>query len=238
MAFALGGHINRTTKSLSDELPRQEQQTRHIRLLFWHCYIFDKDIALRTGQPPFISDSHCDLTLPEGYIENHFILPLPGDDISSSLFANESLVPFLPGELRLSMLKHKTYQLLYSAHALTKSDAEVIRAILELDDELENWRLSIPKLLRPALSISDPKNPVLDLKMEQQMQHVVLHLEYHHLMVTIHQAGARCIANDQDTSLHANAAINSSMALCLEASRSTLFYLRAAINDLAGEAFW
>ncbi|KAH8656320.1 hypothetical protein BGZ61DRAFT_500281 [Ilyonectria robusta] len=241
MAFMLGGHTNRNTKSFSDEVTRQERQTRHIRLLFWHCYIFDKDIALRTGQPPFISDKYCDLTLPEGYIETHFVLPLPGHDISSSFFANESLVPFLPGELRLSMLKHKTYELLYSVQALAKSDSEVIRAILELDDELESWRLSLPKVVRPALSISDLQQPVSDLKMQHRMQHVALHLEYHHLIVTIHRAGARCIANNPDTSLHANeshAAIKSSIALCLEASRSTLFYLREVIDDLAGEIFW
>ncbi|KAK2685239.1 hypothetical protein QWA68_015961 [Fusarium oxysporum] len=241
MAFILGGHTSTKTKSFSDEVTRQERQARHIRLLFWHCYVFDKDIALRTGQVPLISDKDCDLTLPEGYIETQFVPPLPGHDVSSSFFANESLVPFLPGELRLSMLKHKTYELLYSAQALTKSDSEVIRAILELDDELESWRLSIPNVVRPALSVSDPKQPLSDLPIQHRMQNIVLHLEYHYLVVAIHRAGARRIANNPDTSLHANerhASINSSIALCLEASRSTLFYLRAVINDLAGEIFW
>ncbi|SPJ78821.1 uncharacterized protein FTOL_07212 [Fusarium torulosum] len=241
IAFMLGGHINTKTKSFSDEVTHQERQARHIRLLFWHCYIFDKDIALRTGQAPFIPDKNCDLTLPEGYIETQFVPPLPGHDVSSSFFANESLVPFLPGELRLSMLKHKTYELLYSAQALAKSDSEVICAILELDDELESWRLSIPKVVRPALSVSDPKQPLSDLPIQHRMQNIALHLEYHHLVVTIHRAGARCIVNDPDTGLHTNqchAAINSSITLCLEASRSTLFYLRAVIDDLAGEVFW
>ncbi|KAG5654927.1 hypothetical protein KAF25_010972 [Fusarium avenaceum] len=241
IAFMLGGHTNTTIKSFSDEVTHQERQARHIRLLFWNCYVFDKDIALRTGQPPFIVDGNCDLTLPEGYIETQFSSPLPGHDVSSYLFANESLVPFLPGELRLSMLKHKTYELLYSAQALTKSDSEVIRAILELDDELESWRLSIPKVVRPALSVSDPNQQLSDLPMKHRMQNIVLHLEYHHLVVTIHRAGARCIANDPDTSLHTtqrHAAIYSSITLCLEASRSTLFYLQAVIDDLAGELFW
>ncbi|KAH6950316.1 fungal-specific transcription factor domain-containing protein [Ilyonectria sp. MPI-CAGE-AT-0026] len=241
MAFTLGGHLNSDIKSFGDALTRQDRETRHIRLLFWNCYIFDNDIALRTGQPPLISDSHCDLTLPEGYVENHFNPPLPGDHLSSSLYADESLVPFLPGELRLSKLKHKTYQLLYSAQALTRPKAEVIRAILELDDELESWRLSIPEDFRPALSISDPKHPVPDLKLQQQMQHSALHLEYHHLMVKIHQASTRCIAKDPDASHNeseGHAGIKTSMALCLEASRSTLFYLRAVTDRLAGEAFW
>lgn len=241
MAFILGGHLNNDIKSFDDALTHQDRETRHIRLLFWHCYIFDSDIALRTGQPPLLSDSYCDLTLPEGYIENHFNLPMPGGHPSSSLYADESLVPFLPGELRLSRLKHKTYQLLYSAQALAKSDTEVIRAMLELDDELENWRLSIPKNFRPALSISNPKHPVPDLKLQQQMQHIALHLEYHYLMVKIHQTSSRCIANDPDSTHYErerDAGIKTSIALCLEASRSTLSYLRAVMDRLAGEAFW
>lgn len=241
MTFMLGGHLNSDIKSFGDSLTRHDRETRHIRLLFWHCYIFDNDIALRTGQPPLLSDSHCDLTLPEGYIENHFNSPLPGGHLSSSLYANESLVPFFPGELRLSRLKHRTYQLLYSAQALSKSNAEVIRAMLELDDELESWRLSIPEVFRPALSISDPKYPVPDLKIQQQMQRNVLHLEYHHLMVKIHQASARCVAKVPDLTHYGHerhAGVKTSMALCLEASRSTLSYLKAIMGCLAGEAFW
>ncbi|EWZ86480.1 hypothetical protein BFJ63_vAg8790 [Fusarium oxysporum f. sp. narcissi] len=241
MAFILGGNTYTETQAFRNEITNQERQTRHIRLLFWHCYIFDKDIALRTGQPPFISDMHCDLTLPKGYVETQFVLPLPGHHISSSYYADESLVPFLPGELRLSMLKHKTYELLYSTKALAKLDSEIIRAILELDDELESWRLSIPKVVRPALSVSDVKQALSELPIQHRMQNIVLHLEYHYLVVTIHRAGARCIADDSDTHPDADeryTAINSSIALCLEASRSTLCYLHAVIDDLAGEMFW
>ncbi|EGU75772.1 hypothetical protein FOXB_13684 [Fusarium oxysporum f. sp. conglutinans Fo5176] len=227
--------------AFKNEMTNQERQTRHIRLLFWHCYIFDKDIALRTGQPPFISDMNCDLTLPKGYVETQFVPPLPGHHVSSSYYADESLVPFLPGELRLSMLKHKTYELLYSTKALAKLNSEIIRAILELDDELESWRLSIPKVVRPALSVSDVKQALSELPIQHRMQNIVLHLEYHYLVVTIHRAGARCIADDSDTHPDADeryTAINSSIALCLEASRSTLCYLHAVIDDLAGEMFW
>ncbi|KAK2685408.1 hypothetical protein QWA68_015786 [Fusarium oxysporum] len=114
------------------------------------------------------------------------------------------------------MLKHKAYQLLYSNEPLVQSDIEVIRAIRELDHELENWRITIPKFLRPALSISVSITPMPDLKLQQGMQHIILHLEYHHLM----------------------AALNSSVALCLEASRSTLIYLQAAVDWLEADAFW
>ncbi|KAL7754957.1 hypothetical protein ACKLNR_014714 [Fusarium oxysporum f. sp. zingiberi] len=95
------------------------------------------------------------------------------------------------------MLKHKAYQLLYSDEPLVQSDIKVIRGIRELDDELENWRITIPKFLRPALSISDPRTPMPDPKLQQGMQHIILHLEYHHLMLQAAvdwlDAGAFCL---------------------------------------------
>jgi len=75
----------------------------------------------------------------------------------------------------------------------------------------------------------------------QSMQHIVLHLEYHHLMAMIHQASGRCCPVSPGASFHEgdrSGAIDSSLALALEASRSTLYYLQAAIDGLAGEAFW
>jgi len=115
-------------------------------------------------------------------------------------FLDKSLIPLLPGDLQLSMLKHKAYQLLYSNEPLVQSDIEVIRAIRELDHELENWRITIPKFLRPALSISVSITPMPDLKLQQGMQHIILHLGYHHLVVTIHQIGVKRIANNPDYS--------------------------------------
>ncbi|KAM5520378.1 C6 transcription factor [Fusarium oxysporum f. sp. phaseoli] len=89
------------------------------------------------------------------------------------------------------MLKHKPYQLRYSNEPLVQSDIEVIRAIRELDDELENWRLTIPKFLRPASIL------------------------FFILSTTI-----------------------SCAPLCLEASRSTLIHLQAAVDWLEADAFW
>lgn len=116
----------------------QEHEVRQLRMFFWLCYIFDKDIAVRTGQPPIIADQFCDLTLPDGYDEYRFS--------GRQMGPRRSLVqsPWLPGDLRLSMIKSKALQTLYSSASLRMSDAELLKTIRELDEELESWRASIP----------------------------------------------------------------------------------------------
>ncbi|KAB5549446.1 hypothetical protein GE09DRAFT_1204368 [Coniochaeta sp. 2T2.1] len=239
--FMLGGHTQTNIKPYGAAVTRKEREIRHIRMIFWLCYIFDQDNALRTGQPPIMCQEHCDLTLPDGYPENCFSLPALSNDIVSPAFADESLFPYLPGDLRLAQLKEKTFRLLYSVQAHGKSDTELLHDIRVLDNEIETWRLSIPLEFRPALSISQHSRLVPDTKLPQSMQHIALHLEYHHLMATVHRASGRCYPISPAASFHEgerSGAVESSLALALEASRSTLFYLQAAINGLAGEAFW
>ncbi|KAF4345221.1 transcriptional activator Mut3p [Fusarium beomiforme] len=239
--FRLGGHMQTNIKPFGAEVSRREREVRHLRTIFWLCYIFDQDTALRTGQPPIMCEEHCDLTLPDRYLENCFCRPTLSDGILSLSFADESLFPYLPGDLRLGQLKGKTFRLLYSAQALRKTDTELLHDIRELDSEIENWRLSIPLKFRPALSVSRHPQFTPEIKLPQSMQHIALHLEYHHLVATIHQASGRCCPASPGASFpegDRSGAIDSSLALALEASRSTLYYLEAAIDGLAGEAFW
>jgi hypothetical protein len=111
-----------------------------------------------------------------------------------------------------------------------------------LDDELETWRLTIPPDFRPALSITEKHQITLqNMQLPRSMRHIGLHLEYHHLMTTIHRASERCHTMHAENSTKEgdwNIGVRSSIALSLEASRSTIIYLRAAVTGLAGEAFW
>jgi hypothetical protein len=217
----------------------EDLECNQARLLFWFGYVLDKDIVLRTGQPPLISGEYCDLTIPDGYDECYTYLPLLDDNLRLSDALN--LTPHLPEDPRLSQLKEKVSQRLYSAQAAKKSNAELLRDIRELDEALEAWRLSIPRLFRPALSISDTSRvDVGEMAVPRSMCRITLHLGYHHVMIAIHRASGRCMssaesAGDAEQSLPG---VQSSMALALEACRSTLIYLRAAISGVAGEAFW
>ncbi|KAH7007176.1 fungal-specific transcription factor [Ilyonectria destructans] len=206
----------------------------HLRDLFWICFIFDKELALRTGHPPSMADEHCDLTLPEGYLEAQYV---EIDDEKAMLGYPAATVPSFPGDLRLSLIKSKTSRLLYSAEALRKSDASLLSDIRELDNELEQWRVSLPPKFRPSLSLCRETRLEIDVKPLLSTRIIMRHVDYHYLMVMIHLASGRCSAwpNSKRGELEG---VSSSLALSVEASRSTLFYLRAANHALFEGAFW
>ncbi|PTB65256.1 fungal-specific transcription factor domain-containing protein [Trichoderma citrinoviride] len=227
----LGGHTLACESPTDRKLTVQELVERQIRMLFWVCYLFDKDMALRNGQPPIISDEFCDLTLPQEYLENRF-----SSKALSAMSASQR--PFLPSDLRLSLLKSKTVSALYSAGSLRKSDAELLRTIRELDEELENWRASIPPEYAPVLSVSKHVKLSDTLNKSTSMLHIELHLDYHYLLNIIHCASGRCVVDWSESGKEMIFGLQSSLDLSVEASRSTLIYLRETAHRLAGEAFW
>lgn len=203
-----------------------------LRKLFWLCYTLDKDIFLRTGLPPCIMDDYCDVSIPEDYEKmlsrKWEIDPADVDD---------SLMLFLPGDLRLSLLKAKTSRLLYAARALRKSDTELLRDIMELDEDLENWRLSIAPEGRPSLSLCGNAQATADMLPPKRMHIIIIHFEYYYTLTTIHRATSRCKAwgNGDVGDLDG---VSSSLQLSVQASRSTLIYLRDSIDLITGVSFW
>ncbi|KAK4180684.1 putative transcription factor [Triangularia setosa] len=232
--FMLGAHTLANPWSSSSPGSRAPKL---LRKLFWLTYNFDKELSLRTGQPPCIPDEHCDLSLPPNYAQTQYLdryMHIDHDD--------ETMIPSLPGDLRLTLIKSKTCQLLYSAEALRKTDAELLRNIRELDDEIEKWRLSVPLKHRPALSISRDVgvNEALS-EAHDSVRTIVINFEYHYLVATIHRATGRCRAWGTHSEVvpgEEMKGVSSSLALSVEASRSTLLYLRSALPVLlAPEVF-
>ena len=117
-------------------------------------------------------------------------------------------------------------------------DAEILRDIRELDDELEDWRLSIDARLRPKLSCRSGDTFVEPTANVSEAMHIIFsHFEYHFVMACIHRATGRCRAWSIQQSGEMEA-VNSSLAISVEASRSTLVILRATIPSILGECFW
>ncbi|KAJ5732220.1 transcriptional regulator family: Fungal Specific TF [Penicillium malachiteum] len=200
-----------------------QRTQNHLRNLFWICYTMDKDVSLRTGQPPTIADENCDLTLPPGYVDHAFLDP---EDTSLS-----SSQPSFPFDLRLSIIKSRTHSALYSVSAMQKSDADLLKSIRELDFELEEWRMDIPLQWRPTMSFSpDASDPKVS------MHSVMLRLNYYLCISLIHSASSRCKAWREGSGMLEG--INTSLALSIEASRSTLCYLEAAEHVLVEGIFW
>ncbi|KAK9357276.1 hypothetical protein V1504DRAFT_442903 [Lipomyces starkeyi] len=229
--FMLGAHTQSHAATAGQTLSSMNVVARtgnHIRNLFWVTYTLDKELSLRTGQPPSLNDEHCDLTLPPGYVEQLYSdlpLKLPSTDVLRG--------PLLPGDLRLTRINSRAYIALYSAQALKKSDTELLKDIRELDDDLERWRMSLPPKIRPTISFSH-ETPIGS---DMDMQAVIIRLGYHHCVATIHKASGRCRAWAGGQS-RVMEGVSSSLALAVEASRSSIFYLQTAQHALPDESFW
>merc|ERR1712093_123459 len=95
-------------------------------------------------------------------------------------------------------------------------------------------RLSIIK----SLSSRDDGHgftPVMDST--QKMHIIMIHLDYYHLMATVHGYTSRKISRkvrDDADGVHASPGVSSSQILSVEASRASLYYLRAASHAMLG----
>lgn len=176
------------------------------------------------GQPPTIADENCDLTLPPGYTERAFMDPESED--------STNVEPIFPFDLRLSVIKSRAHSTLYSVSSLKKSDAELLKSIRELDDELEKWRAAVPAHWRPTMSFAqDASDPNVS------MHSVMLRMNYYLCMSIIHQASSRCKSWVNGSGGLVDG-ISSSLTLSVEASRSTLCYLESAEHVLVDGVFW
>ncbi|KAL2270586.1 hypothetical protein VTJ83DRAFT_2770 [Remersonia thermophila] len=231
MMLTLGANTTVVPPLTAHEMPDSAWRYKnHLRKLFWMIYCNDKEISLRTGQPPSINDDDCDMTLPHAYVDFKYVDDIPEFE---PLLMDDTAVPILPGDIRLDMIKSRTYAMLYSARAMRKSDAELIRDIRQLDDELEAWRMSVPPSFRPSLALREQQSQ-MDLSDPRKMERNMIHFQYHHLVATIHAATGRC----RSVSGYEVEGVNSSLALAVEASRSTLLYARVIVHELMGEVFW
>ncbi|CAF3430419.1 unnamed protein product [Fusarium graminearum] len=224
MIFKLGAHISPPISEPYDK----GNINHHMRDLFWVCYSMDKDLCHRIAQPPAINDAHCDLSLPPNYAEmqNSNILSL-------SQFSpyNPATVPLYPWDIRLSIIKSRIHDDLYSMSALRQSEAEILRRIRYLDEELEVWRLTLPLDHRPTLSFLD-KTPV---DAHTNTQAIMLRLSYHHCVISIHKA--RCRMFNPAVGLVGDGH-EANLQLLVDASKSILTYLEKALPVVAHECFW
>lgn len=232
IVFALGGHTRVPLLPKDRELNIQERHDHHLRSIFWLCYIFDKEAALRTTQPPIIGDEYCDLTLPEGYFEHIY------GARRNTYELHEIPMPWLISDLRLVQIQSRVAKELYSVASSKMSDAELLLTIRELDEELECWRLSIPTDFAPSLAIRKGAKLNEHLGHSGNMLQIELHLAYHRLLSIIHCASGRCAGDPSNATSATNFGLQSSLDLSVEASRSTLIFLSIAVHRLLGEAFW
>ncbi|KAI5304235.1 hypothetical protein KEM56_006712 [Ascosphaera pollenicola] len=139
--------------------------------------------------------------------------------------------PWFPGDIRLTIIQAKAQVKLYSHYAMSKSDAELLRDIRELDMELDAWRESVPPLFRPSWVHSQ------HLPTSGHLNIVILRLLFYHIIALIHRASSRCQAWSNMQPRWDIDALGSSLALSVEASRSSLLYISNVADKVTNSFF-
>jgi hypothetical protein len=203
---------------------------RHLRRLFWAAYIIDKELSIRMDQPAAIPDEACDLTIPPGY----------GDLLCDIQLLKESSHRELRDclyltDLRLIKIKSRIYKAIYSRQAMQQPDAGLIKTVRDLDEELEEWRLSIPPQYRPSLSTVAQQVTNIDLPF--RIYAINMQMDYYHCLTMIHRACGRCTVWNRGSTTVCNG-IATSLKLAAESSRASLTFLQNVLPKLPSGIFW
>ncbi|KAK1690207.1 fungal-specific transcription factor [Colletotrichum godetiae] len=156
--------------------PQQLIPTEHLhrRRLFWHAYVIDHDLMLRIGKPALISDDFL-LDLPEEH---------PSDGYSMYYYPNDVTLNFFLEQVRLAQIQGRISTTLYSRSGVPAAELEA--EIRRLDNELTEWRQSIPPMIR-----ADNVDALLDGDYSRLVCLTTLHFTYFQLVVAIHSAAFR-----------------------------------------------
>jgi hypothetical protein len=120
--------------------------------------------SLRFGRPPDQDDDDTDIQLPAELPDT------PGNRLSNLFRAM----------CALAKIEGQVYKRLYSVKASRQSVEEIVKVVNQLDQELGDWRKSVPQEYKPEseIKISD----------DVLRQHIVnFHLAYYHCLAAIHR---------------------------------------------------
>ncbi|PYI25291.1 hypothetical protein BP00DRAFT_461953 [Aspergillus indologenus CBS 114.80] len=227
LVFMLGGHI--TDHEFDASSPDLDPcAASHARNLFWLCYLTDKGLTFGCGQPPTIDDSQCDLTLPPNYTQNAY----PTVGLSTHDVPDTIIFPF---DIRLAMIKSKIFANIYSASSLRKSQCAIEQSIREIEQNLGNWRNSIPPSWQPppvglmtehAVTLRPPPNILLTW------------FEYYQCACMLHLVRGQYGISMGMHHVNGGSLLLSNLAVSVEASRRILRHLEFAVSFQSSDASW
>lgn len=179
-------------------------------------FLIDEEISLRIGEPLLLlANTLCTDSL----------------DFSSQLSSTRAQPPSADYAFNLCWIVRKVHPELYAPSSPDKSATDTQRTIRTLNDELENWRLSVPREFRPSIQSSNlPRNSLTDFNA------LILNMKFHYCLGYIHQVASRC--RDWSGETNTTGALRSSLELSAQASICSLELSRAAQLTLDREKFW
>lgn len=152
-------------------------ETEQRKRVFWIAYLLDKDTALRSGVTPLQDDDDMNIELPMEHSPDHVGTILINQERPES---PKAPVNFFRSICQLAQIQSMVYKHLYSVRASRKSDVELLQAIEKLDCQLNAWRTSIPRSIRPGHDLEFEATPSI-------LHAVTLHFAYYSCMNTVHR---------------------------------------------------
>lgn len=214
LSHSIGLHKRGTGFNLN---PIEIEQRKRV---FWIAYMLDKDLCLRSGRPPAQDDDDMNVDLPDADPEDGIgNIPLAEGKGKMNLFRVMC---------EIAIIESRVYKRLYSTKATKQSVGELLQTIGELDQELENWKDSIPIDFRPEHEIKASHTPLI-------LHAVMLHLTYYNCLATVHRMSIHHgywtsrLSNYAIQGLNAkplNPRVFASAALCTSAARASISLLK------------
>ncbi|OHE93291.1 hypothetical protein CORC01_11434 [Colletotrichum orchidophilum] len=131
--------------------------------VFWVAYILDKETGLNHGLDSIQDDDDIETELPSGWGDGVDILNL---------------------RAKLAMVESSIRRRLYTAKGLRLTDDDLVKAIIDLDALLEEWRSSMPTNLQPSY-----ETPASGANIAPDILN--LHLAFYRCTMMVHWAARR-----------------------------------------------
>ncbi|KAF3403641.1 hypothetical protein F1880_009688 [Penicillium rolfsii] len=233
LVFMLAGHIiDHGTSTPPFKLSPRESS--HARNLFWLCYMSDKDLSFRFGQPPAIDDVQCDLTLPDHYAQSMYTAGLEVSEASLWTQKPREAVTFL-FDIRLSIIKSKLLTNVYSPASLQKSQYSIEQTIREIEHSLGKWRLSLPRSFQPPPVGLVSEHPAT---VNPQPNILLTWFEYYQCVSMLYLVRSHYELPLGTHSVNSSNLLASYLAVSVEASRTILRHLERNTTFQSLTASW
>ena len=154
LAYANGLHRNSTVQK-PDGIALSLIEIEERRRTFWSIYYLDTFLSLIFGRPPSISETDIDAELPQSVKDSL----ITADVILPEAMEAEREIYLYDSLRTLCVQLRKIYDELYSASASNgQTESTLIASITVLQNDLKNWRGSLPPEHMPLLSGQDSHN--------------------------------------------------------------------------------
>ncbi|KAJ3464941.1 hypothetical protein MRS44_005599 [Fusarium solani] len=140
LVHQLGLHTREGSEHLDSHLALERCR------VFWIAYILDRDISMRTKQPPIQREMDIDLEWPSADPQDGAGLFISADSTSSFNF-------FL-SRIQLAQIQGEIYDAMYSTNSRSLSTQEKIEKTAGLRYRLDDWFSRVPQQFRPEVVLS------------------------------------------------------------------------------------